>query len=235
MWLALCDPSDAAGLWCVAGLRRLGLEPFEVLMPVELVVGTRVAHRLGAGARIECSDGRVIDGDSVRGVLNRLPPLPGCGTQRLSEVDRAYVREELHAHWTAVLFSLPCPVVNRPDPVGLGGPALTEAEWRMLAARAGLPARTLQRASWEEPAAGAERRTVATVVGDHVMGAPAGYADACRRLAALAGAPMLGLVFSAAGGDGAGRTFESAFSQPDLRPGGRAALVALARALGAAE
>jgi hypothetical protein len=235
VWLAVCDPSDEAGLWTVAGLRRLGLDPLEVLLPAELTSAASITQRIGNGGgslRIALGDGREIDGGSVRGVLNRLPAFPAGDWQRLPDGDRDYVGEEVLALLAGLFQGLGCPVLNPPEPLGLGGPSRTEAEWRLMAAAAGLDARPLHLTSWEEaPPPEPPERALAAVVGERVVGAPAELAEGCRALAGAARAPLLGIGFAL---DADGRWLvESATCQPDLRTGGREALEALGAALGA--
>lgn len=234
MWLAVCDASDEPGLWSIAGLRRLGLEPLEVLLPEQLVTGTLVTYRIGTAgsrARLELRDGRVIRSDDLRGVLNRLPGLPAGPWAGLQPGDREYVAEELNAMLAGLLCSLSCPVLNPPDPTSLGGPTRTTAEWRVLAASVGLRARSMRVTSWLEPEAPQpSRRVAAAVVGARVFGVPAEIQAPCRALAASVRAPLLGLIFTV--GEDERWLFECAFAQPDLRSAGEPALAALAEALG---
>lgn len=234
MWLALCDASDEAGLWSVAGLRRLGLEPLEVLLPAELTSAASIVQRIGNGGgslRISLPDGRQIDGESVRGVLNRLPAFPAGDWQRLPDGDREYAGEEVLALLAGLFHGLDCPVLNPPEPLGLGGPSRGEAEWRVMAAGAGLDVRPLHLTSWEEPPPPEPpERALVAVVGERVVGGTPEIAAGCRALARAAGAPLLGIGFAI---DAAGRwLMETATPQPDLRTGGRQALHALGEALG---
>ena len=232
MWLVLCDASDGAGLWTAAGLRRLGLEPVEVLLPEELAGGTALTQRVGGGGdevRITLPDGRPIEGGTVRGVVNRLPALPPGRWRELPPGDRDYVGEELLACLAGLFAGLACPILNPPGPLGLSGPAHSEAEWRVMAGRAGLETVPLHLTSWADPPRPDAERALVVVAGDRVLGAPDRIAEGCRALALSAGTPLLGIGFAI---EGEGRwLMEQATAQPDLRSGGRPALEALAEAL----
>jgi hypothetical protein len=220
MWLVLCHPYDAAAHWAAAGLRARGAAPIRVVHPEELAQWCRWEHRIGSGgvrSRLVLADGCVVDDDGIRGVLNRLgslPPGPLIGPE-----DQAYVAQELRALFWSWLASLRVPVVDPPGPHGFAGPGHV-SEWLLLAARAGLPT-PVYRVGSADPApamesmygesallaAGSPRRSV-VVAGDQVFGdLPPGAgrrrtAAACVRLAAAAGAFLLGVDFAAGGGDG---------------------------------
>jgi hypothetical protein len=237
VWLALCEPHDEAGLWAVAGLRHLGVEPLEIVLPDELAIGAGLVHRIDAGgaASVELVTRRGvrIRSGEVRGVLNRLTGVPEGALDRLEAGDRDYVAEELTAALASWLGCLPCPVLNRPSPALLCGPWRWPAQWRWLAAHVGLPARAWRLASWDEPEPPepAERVTV-VVVGEEVTGAvPDELAAGCRALARAAGAALLGITLARDPGGEWG--LEDATPLPDLRHGGRPALEALRRDLGA--
>lgn len=74
----------------------------------------------------------------LRGVYNSIDTfLPSCWPQ-FSDADARYAARESHALWLALLSALPCPVVNPPALSGLGGTALTPAEFFWKAREAGL-------------------------------------------------------------------------------------------------
>ena len=91
--------------------------------------------------------------------------------------------------------------------------------------------------TWEPWPLGASIIEDAIVVGDTVFSArrlDGASRDACRRLAVLAGSPILGLVFEPAeraGRAGTPPRLRGATSIPDLRAGGEPLLAALASAL----
>lgn len=166
----------------------------------------------------------------MRGTVNRLTGPPETVIGRARAADRAYAREELYAFWLSWLATLPGPVLNAPDPRGLGGAHRSPEEWALLAAAAGLPA------DGALPAAGGASRvgTGATVTMLAVAGAVTGpvvdpaVRAAVRRLADRAGTALLGVALARRGG---GWCFAGATTHPDLRAGGERALDALAAAL----
>ncbi|SRR5260221_5034669 len=212
--------------------------------PVELVTSDDLAHarwvqRVGDGgerADVALRDGRVLRSDSVRGTLNRLIYPPAGDLLLIQPSDRSYVFSELMAIFTSWLVTLAGPVLNPPSPECLCGRVRSLAEWFWLAGRVGLSTpRT--RVSSVDPSAQPSLYvrmpdspgdlTTLLVVGDSIVGpeAPAMIADGCRRLAALARTPLLGLEFS--------RTWNLAgvTALPDLSLGGDALLDALAASL----
>lgn len=242
MWLVLCDSTDAPARWAHQGLRRRGLEPVEFVTSDDLAHARWVHHVGEAGARVEVGlrDGRVLHSDSVRGALNRLVYPPQGDLLLIQPSDRSYVVQELMAFFMSWLSALPGPVLNGPSPECLCGRARSLAEWLWLAGRAGLPTPRYKLSSADPPAQpslnvrmpdpGPDLKTL-LVVGDHIVGpaAPAAIGEGCRRLAALAHAPLLGLEFSA--GPRGMWTFAGAMGLPDLRVGGDALLDALASSL----
>ena len=228
-FLVLCEPDDAAALWAADRLAEPGSRQVRVLTSRELSTAHDWAHRIGVdGVEVSFTVG---SGDrfrsgGIRGTLNRLrgvPDLPALA--RSAPGDRRYV----HAEWTAFclgwLRGLPGPVLNPPDPRGLGGSGRDPREWRALATAAGLG----------RPSAAREAGDTfeVLVIGDRVVGCspdrattPAG-AEACLRLAASAGTPVLGVTLSHPG-----PAFVAATECPDLRHGGLRAVAALDRALG---
>lgn len=234
MWLALCEPHDEACLWAVAGLRRLGLAPIEVVLPDELVIDARLIHRIASDGRavveLTTRRGLVIETPAVWGVLNRMGGAPAGAGERVRPADRDYVFDEVSAAIGSWLASLACPVLNRPSPPLLIGPWKSPARWRALAADVGLPTLPLHIGSLNgaETRIRAERRTV-IVVGEDVAGAvPADLETGCRELARAAGAGILGISLACASGRW---VVEDATPLPDLRHGGRDLLASLRRAL----
>lgn len=235
MFLVLCSATDAAAIWAWQGLRARGL-PAE-LVTAETLVAARWEHRVGeegAFVRFRLPDGRAFDGRSTRGTLNRL-----AGTSAgawAGSPDGDYVVQELHAFFVSWLHCLPRPVLNPPHSQGLSGRWRHPSEWAWLAGEAGLPATYKQsgrddRAGTVVPFSSPPGARTVITVGNRVAGAPAPPAilDGCRRLAGLAGTPVLGVDFLP-GPQGAW-TFAGATSWPDLRLGGEPVLDHLAAAL----
>jgi hypothetical protein len=236
MWLVLCAANDLAGLWAARGLANFGLAPLEIVTPEALVYNRSFEHRLTAGqpsVHITLADGRVIDGATVRGTLNRLQVVPYAHLRAASAKDRAYAEQELFALYLSVLQGLSGVMLNRPSPQSLGGDWRHPAEWASLAARAGLITET-----YEQSDSGATRQAVPTVsvrtvvaVNGECCGAraPQAILAGCSRLAELAATGILGMDF---------RTtlesewvFQNATPLPDLRVGGHAVLATIAQAL----
>ncbi|MGE5337729.1 MAG: hypothetical protein ACM3PU_07865 [Gemmatimonadota bacterium] len=243
MWLVLCDRSDASALWAYQALRARGLAPLELVTADALALGDRLEHRL-AGSRTTVSlravGGLRIDGDQLSGVLNRLYTVPVDPWRNAAQADRDYVQQELVALYLSWLYALPCPVLNRPTPQGLCGRWRSESEWVWLALQAELPVAPFRQSARDgvDELKG-QRRLIAPgqmvlsviVVGDAVTGGPAPprIAAACRRLARLADAELLGIDFVV--GAAGPWTFAGASPMPDLMSGGNEFIGALIRVL----
>ena len=242
MWAVLCNTPDPAATWIAEAMRRRGLGPVE-LIPAELLLqAPRWDHRVGAeGASVSVTlgDGRAIQSDEIRGVLNRILYIPPAATAVAVAEDREYALQELTAFFMSWLRALPPPVIGLPTPQGLSGSWRHLSEWVQLAAAAGLPTAPYRLgSSWGDGAGleqrlappGAELRTVITI-GNRAFArwAPAELLDGCTRLARLAEADMLGVDFAVANGQ---PSLAGASPVPDLRLGGEPAvdhLVALFR------
>ncbi len=243
MWLVLCPGYDAPAHWAFEGLRARGLAPLELVSAESLARGRRWEHRVGAdgaAVRLELADGRVLDGQDVRGVLNRLTHAP-VGHLAATR-DHDYMTQEFTAFFMSWLYALPGPILNRPTPQGLGGRWRHSSEWVLLASSAGLPTPPYRLSSADEhdeldagerslfPAGTPTQQVV--VVGESAFAphsVPAYIRECCVRLAADAETPLLGVDF--AHGPGGGWAFAGATPLPDLRAGGAPLLDALARAL----
>ena len=230
MWLVLCDRTDHAALWAARGLAARGLVPLELVTADALAYALRWEHRVGAGGAsiaIDLADGRRIEGERVRGVLNRLVSVPSAHLRHAAAADADYAAHELAAFFLSWLAALPCRVLNAPTAQGLCGRWRHRSEWLALAAAAGLPIASF-RVDGAAPDSGTwnAARAVLVVEGEAVAdGAPAALCRGCVRLAALADARVLGVDF-----DDAWRV-EGATPLPDLRTGGERGLDLLAAAL----
>lgn len=246
MWLVLCHSSDLPALWAHQGLKARGLDPIELVSAEVLASSLRWEHRVGrhgATLAIKLADGREISGQNLRGVLNRLLTVPVHLWQSAVEADRDYVTQELSAFYMSWLYSLPCPVINRPTPLGLAGQWRSEAEWVLLAGQAGLLALPYERRSAASTAEEggfkldfrpAARHTILTVAGGAVGSpAPSKIVEGCVRLAELAKTELLGVQFVEQP-DG-GWYFAGSTPYPDLTLGGAPLLEALAHALNPGE
>jgi hypothetical protein len=147
--------------------------------------------------------GRTVPCAGITGVLTLLPRVFAQELVHVVADDRRYVAAEMTAFLLAWLTALPCPVINRPHPGCLCGPAWTPDRWRHEAARRGLRVG----AATAPPA---PARSV-TVVGPACLGEPEGeLASAALRLASAAGADLLTVQFDPAG------AFLAASPRPDV-------------------
>jgi hypothetical protein len=204
-----------------------------------LVTALRWEHRLssaGVTARVTLADGRLIDTDQTRGVLNRLVALPDAHLRLAAPRDREYARQEFLALFLSWLQTLPGPVLNRPTPQGLSGPWLHDGEWACLAAKAGLPTGPFLQSSANGEGQPGEKKPqpikTVFVVGDRVIGRaiPARIQEGSRQLARAAGVALLGISFGESPADP--WVFAAASPLPDLRLGGKELLAALITGLG---
>jgi len=146
----LGEPEDADFLWLATSLRHRGAA-VEVILPDELVLGSRWSYRVGTSAStssLELADGRVMDPAAWDLVVNRWRDLP-VPPRQSTEVDAAFIGEEWRAAVAAWLRSLRCPVLNPPSAASLTGAELPTAAWRALAAAHGVPSRP-----WRSDASG---------------------------------------------------------------------------------
>jgi hypothetical protein len=241
MWLVLCSSADASALWAYQGLKRLGLASLELVTAESLACSSRWEHRLNSSTtqiKITLSNGLLIDGSQIRGVLNRLHAPSEFTSQRAVPSDRAYAQSELLAFYLSWMHALPGAVINRPKPMGLCGSWFHPSEWAIRASRAGLRTPVYRQAARDNhsqlcrtPPSGqaASQRLIALrgeVFGGEV---PGGVAQACGRLVAEAETEMLGIDLVR---DNSGEwTFDGAMPSPDLRPGGLPLLQRLAQIL----
>ena len=89
--------------------------------------------------------GQIVDVADIDAVLIRWP---GVFAQELIQIaahDRDYVANEMMAFLVSWLSSLSCPVINKPTPVNLTGPAWRLEQWTRAAARLGIPVRPARR------------------------------------------------------------------------------------------
>lgn len=91
------------------------------------------------------ANGRRVAVKKIRGVLVRLPRVTEGDLPHIAPADRTYVAAEMTAMLAAWLSQLSCPVLNRPTPVCLLGPAWTPEHWTFTAARLGIPVQPVRR------------------------------------------------------------------------------------------
>lgn len=147
---------------------------------------------------------------ALRGVLVRRPAVVAEELPWIAAEDRQYVATEINAFLVAWLASLACPVLNRPTPTSLCGPAWSQTYWQVAAARAGV--------DWAEPGEAGEAGTVREIVfcgGLHQGRASRQQCRAAARLAAASGTALLGLRF--AGDAVAAVTLQPRLEDPAVR------------------
>ena len=123
----------------------------------------------------------------LTGVLVRLPAVRPEHLPHIDSADREYAAAEMTAFLAYWLSALECPVVNRPTPTLLMGPAWTVARWLALARDLGI-------AAAREPGGRADRWV--TAAGDQAFPADDPAGPAAAALARQAGVSLLGLGFA---------------------------------------
>ncbi|QMS86693.1 hypothetical protein HUN01_03570 [Nostoc edaphicum CCNP1411] len=139
--------------------------------------------------------------DQITGVLTRLPSIFEQELLHIVPDDRAYIATEMNAFLIAWLSSLKCPVLNRPTPTYLLGPAWRPEQWVYAAAQLGIPVRPVRRQSSMSANVCAqvlEKSSVkVTVVGDRCLGeVEKTLASHARRIADAAEVDLLTVHFS---------------------------------------
>jgi hypothetical protein len=234
MFLVLCSASDTAAHWASRGLQALGLEPL-LMVTTEMLSagmpGKQSASRAGDPIAFTLANGCTVSftDRTVRGVLNRLVSAPFQGVNRLAIADR-----EMSTACLSWLSSLSCPVLNRPTPQGFASRYFHISEWPALARQAGLVvAANLQvgvdsHEICEFPPRSQARSTRVVVFQNQIFGSllPEAIRKGCCRLAALSGAPLLGIDFHTSPGEL--WAFSAATPVPDLMVGGAPLLQSLA-------
>lgn len=119
-------------------------------------------------------NGRVVKVSDIDGVLIRWPGVFAPELTQIAANDRDYVASEMVAFLVSWFTSLNCPVINKPTPVNLVGPAWRLEQWTHAAARLGIPVKTAQRHVVRDvvDVESAPEQAVAavTVVGDRCFG-----------------------------------------------------------------
>jgi hypothetical protein len=157
-----------------------------------------VGRHAPATARV---DGRVVPADAITGVLIRLFAIDERELTHIVQDDRAYVAQEMTAFLVSWLSSLSCPMLNRPTPGCLAGPAWRRERWIHEAARLRIPVVPVRKSAApgraptpELPAPG---HSTVTIVGDRWFGdADERLAHDARRLADAAGVDLMAVQFS---------------------------------------
>jgi len=116
-------------------------------------------------------NGLVMPSAAIDAVVTRMPAVGEAELAHVHEEDRAYAASEMQAFLLAWLSALECPVLNRPSPANLAGPAWSRPEWARLARQIGLGARAVRhRAVYVPGAPQADTRFDPTLVPVDVVG-----------------------------------------------------------------
>jgi hypothetical protein len=160
-------------------------------------------------------NGKIVDVADIDAVLIRWPGVFAPELIQIAAPDRDYVASEMMAFLVSWFSSLACPVINKPTPVNLTGPAWRLEQWTYAAARLGIPvnparrhvARDINIELAVEPAP-----ATVTVVGDRCFGnvEPLLH-DQSRQLACAARVSLLKVGFT-------GREAGSSLATVDLVP-----------------
>jgi hypothetical protein len=237
MIVILCHPADSAALWLYGALRDIGLEGIALVSVEQLVYSTRIVHRLDASGdtgSIHLADGRILRPESIRGLVNRVHYLPTQHFAAAQAADQAYATQELSAFLLAWLDGVAGRVINPPMPFALDGSTFHLMTLVQLAAMAGLPT-TPWRAGTKEDGDAIAPLSACTHTGlvfdGRLFGSllPRPLQEACRRLAALIGVPLLEVRLHQSAERG--WCFLGASGAADFRNGGRALAAAVAHAL----
>ena len=145
--------------------------------------------------------GQIVEAADIDAILIRWP---GVFAQELTQIaahDRDYVANEMMAFLVSWFSSLTCPVINKPTPVNLTGPAWRLEQWTHAATQLGIPVKPARRhvarnVADKELAAEPATATV-TVVGDRCFGdVEPLLLEQARQLARVAGVTLLRVGFS---------------------------------------
>ena len=148
--------------------------------------------------------GRVIANHDITGVLTRMVGVDPGELDHVAPEDSAYVASEMTAFLLAWLSTLECPILNRPTPECLCGPAWRAERWIRFAAGLGFPVQSIRQDSRDGSATDFEHSSAGvTVAGERCFGAvDSSLADHARRLAAAAGVGLLEVRFNSPDRDG---------------------------------
>jgi hypothetical protein len=151
-------------------------------------------------------DGRRIAVSDIRAVVTRRPAVLAEELVFVRPADRPYLAAEMNAFLVAWLTALSCPVLNRPTPRSLSGPAWTSLHWATAAAKVG--------ATWTEQPVGPTHDVV--VCGSACLGHRSPEEErAARALVRAADVDLLSVRLCAAGVCGA--TALPPLACPDVR------------------
>jgi hypothetical protein len=189
----VADPADpeAAGL-----VERWGHAGAIMVTPDDLSRAGWVVGFPDAGPHF-VAGGEIRRTAELSGVVVRLPAVLPGHLPHLRDEDRDYASAEMTAFLSYWLGALRCPVINRPSPSFLLGPAWTNAQWLGAAAALALRVRTARVTNGVIPAPG--DLNWVTVVGDESLGDVDWQGTAAVALARASGVALLGVGFEGGG------------------------------------
>src|SRR5436305_342717 len=94
---------------------------------------------------------RAFDTSDLTGVLNCLSEVDEQELGHIVRQDRAYVASEMNAFLLSWQSQLSCPIINRPTPGCLCGPAWKMEKWILTAAALGIPVASMERSARGQP------------------------------------------------------------------------------------
>lgn len=150
-------------------------------------------------------DGKTVPAETINGIVTRLPWITEGEIPHVAEQDRAYVAAEMQAFLFAWLSRLACPVLNRPTPFCLSGPAWRHEKWISVAGRLGIRVRSARRITRPgsppklHSATGSDVTgglAEVTVVAGRYGGPDSRLVEPTQQLAAAAGVRMLTAYYS---------------------------------------
>lgn len=224
MHLVVCHVADTSAVRAYEALRTRAPDRVDCITVEQLCAALAWEHRLDSTSstfRVRLADGRVLDGEDIGGVLNRIVSVAPIGADRAEGDDGLYATQEFTAFFLSWLSSLGPRVVNQATPQGLAGAERSAVEWAWLARDAGLP--VLPWLETTPPLNRGGRDTSsragdllrAYVLGDRVVGRrlDAEVRAGCRELARRADVQLLGVSLTSTP---LGAAFVSATPTPHL-------------------
>jgi len=142
---------------------------------------------------------RIFDAGTLTGVLNCLSEVDERELSHIGAEDRAYVAAEMNAFLLSWESQLSCPVINRPSPNSLLGPAWSMEKWVLTAAALGIPTLRVNRCSGKKkhaPTDDLQQARAVTVVGDYVVAENCELGARAKSLARAAGVTVATFQFS---------------------------------------
>jgi hypothetical protein len=198
--VVLCEAEDTCGLWLAIEIAQRGFK-VDVIMPDELVVGSRFSLNITKDynvASIQLADGRVIEGENLAGVINRMERFPRPALGAASDEEVIYAAEEVRAATVAWFAALDCPVLNIPTPYSPMGLSAYESTWRHHADRLGVRTASLTMSVDQDTIQQTDLTIV--VIGETVLAAednpvPVSVLETCLNLTHATGFKLLGIEF----------------------------------------